>query len=212
VLKVHPQKIPKSKSNKKHVIMQKTKINRSPFSVNDSNIYKYSQLVDFSTLTSSLSGSSTLQLSVTLANLPNTSTFQSLYDQYRISRLTYYAIPQQTQINQTTAAYSGQYCFSVIDFDDSTALPSQAAALEYQSCLIHMSTERHSRTCVPRYAGTASSGSSAVVNASNITGWLDCAATSIPHYGFKFFCPTSGTIVFSYEMFVSVDIEFRRVR
>jgi hypothetical protein len=192
--------------------MQKMKIHRNPFSINDSSIYKYTQLVDFSTLTSSVAGSSTLQLSVTLANLPQTSTLQSLYDQYRIVRLTYYAIPQQTQINQTTTAYSGQYCFSVIDFDDASALASQAAALSYQSCLIHMSTERHSRTCVPRYAGSASSGSAVVTNASNLTGWLDCAATSIPHYGFKFFCPTSGTIVFSYEMFVSVDIEFRRVR
>jgi len=198
----------KNKRTKNH----KNQLVRNAFSVNDTGIYRYSQLIDFSNITSSVGGSSALSINVTLGNLPNTSTLASLYDQYKICRLTYFAIPQQTQINQTTAAYAQQYMFSVIDFDDSTNLASQAVALEYQSCLIHMSTKEHSRTCVPRYAGSASSGAAVVTNASNITGWLDCAANNIPHYGFKFFAPTSVTLVYSFEIFVKVDIEFRRVR
>lgn len=148
-----------------------------------SSIFRSRQLVcpnDISLSTSTQA----LVYNFTLDTVPNYASL-SIWDQYRIDCIRFTLIPQSNALQAT--AISGTVfppVFVVIDYDDSTALSSQASAQNYDNCIELGWFQSMSRSFKPRAALAAYAG--AFNNYANVPSpWLDTVSHGVQHYGIK---------------------------
>jgi hypothetical protein len=156
-----------------------------------------------------------IEYNFTLASLDNASNLTALFDQYRISCIRLTITPDNNAIpieNATTTALVPLYC--VIDYDDSTALASAAAARAYDNCAIVEPSESCCRTFAPRVALAAYAG--AFTNYANQQPmWLDTVSTGVQHYGVKLYVPAiiaGQTFVQSWHVTAEYWISLRSVK
>jgi len=115
-----------------------------------------------------------------LNQIPLTSNFTNLYDQYRICgiKVTFYPPVTQvstiTTINTPTAAAR---MFSAIDLNDNTPPASTDEIREYENCKINPITEKHVRY-IPFPKFINSSGQ-------NVNDWISSSNPGTAHYGLK---------------------------
>lgn len=144
----------------------------------------------------------------TLNDVPNSTDFTNLYDEYRIDKvqITWYPDTQQTL---TTAGQGNTTCLTVLDYDDATA--ANLLALEqYESCQSHSSIRPFSRTVIPRFAKAVYAG--AFTSFSSGTGWVDTASSAVQHYGIKIAIPIQVGTANSYTPIAKYWMSFRRTR
>lgn len=124
----------------------------------------------------------------TLADLPQASSWTAVFDQYRFEEIEIHLYPFSSEIVQQTALKDvpspSQF---VLDFDDTSALASENAALEYDNVQTAMPYDavqiRYKPAVAPAYYQSgAFSGYG--VEPSDLN-WLDCGSPSIRHYGVK---------------------------
>jgi len=174
-------------------------IPRVPYSSTNNKPFKAVQTVyQDSLVTTSTSTPITMNITFTAAALDQATQFGNLFDQYRINKLEVWISPKYSASGgNTTSAY-----LSVIDFDDSTALSSFNAGLDYQNCVTSTITQSQYRCFTPHIAVAGYTGSFG--GFTNMTApWIDWSSTGVVHYGLKcIFNQTSSTGV-------PIDVTYR---
>jgi len=135
-------------------------------------------------LTQSSSVGAFLQINFTFANSDQDSAaYASVFDQYRIVAAEVLLTPRITMATQVSP-YPAGFLYTVLDYDDATALTSVQAAQNYASCIVTPVTEAVRRCVKPRIAVAAYSG--AFTSFANMSDqWIDAASTGVIHYGIK---------------------------
>jgi hypothetical protein len=113
--------------------------------------------------------------------------------------------------NSNTALTSNEGLFTtVIDYDDATALSTQAQALDYSSALTCEGYLSQRRVFVPHIAVAAYSGTFTSF-ANEEAPWIDSSSNSVQHYGLKT-AWTASTSVCTYDLLIRGWFQFRNVR
>ncbi len=170
----------------------------------------FSKVIDKGVITSTSAADGLYAEYFTLNDLSEVSSFTSIFDQYRISRidLMLMAVTQPSTTAVTSPGYA--FCAVVNDFDDANALSSFSLALNYQNVSVLAPGLGHNRSIVP-HVNLEANASSQVI--SKQAPWIDCSDPSVQHYGFKYAVKQStSTFVSSWYRFYRVHVEFRMVR
>jgi hypothetical protein len=174
----------------------------------DAPVYRVSHIYDAGTfITSSASVPVLLAQNFQITSMPNISSYQAIFDQYRITRIECWI--EATQTN--TGGHSGKL-LSVVDFDDSNAVGSLAAMQEYPAVIEGFSsTLGHYHSWQPHVAIGAYGGGVFASYANEASPWIDLGSITVEHYGLKL-ATNVHTDVISFGGLVRMWAEFRCVR
>ncbi len=159
------------------------------------------------------------QFTFALADMPQSSSFTALFDQYRIDQVEVHMIPNFNFIDGHNTASPNNLApptVVVLDYDDAGSLVSEAGALEYDNAQIIMPYERAVIKVRPKitpatYAGGVFEG----YMVEDTGGWLDVASTTIDHYGVKGWVnplSTSSTSTLGWYVYAMYTVSFANVR
>jgi hypothetical protein len=181
------------------------------------NQFNVRQIVDKGYITCSNAGQVNAQLNFTFGDMDNVSSFGALFDQYRFDAVTLHIVPNSNATQVTTPATTAfQPLYVVIDYDDGIALPSQAVARQYTTCIELSPGESCKRTIQPRIETAMVLAGPVTSNVASVGGqWLDCAITTVPHRGFKILVPqavAAQTILQQWNIYLEYWVSFRTVR
>lgn len=144
-----------------------------------------------------------------LTNVPGSSEFIGLFDQYRIDRVEVWIYPAASVANTINNLTSSRWA-SVIDYDDNTNLTAVSQATEYQTCIMTNLSNGHYRSFVPHAATALYSG--VFTSFGNVASpWIDVASATVQHYGIKFAADASLTAL-DFVGQVRYHLTFRNVR
>jgi hypothetical protein len=124
-------------------------------------------------------------INFTLSELPESSSYTTIFDQYRVKDIEIWLIPEQNSV----AAADNMYA-SCIDYDDSTAPTSLGQVLDYDTSLLTSVACGQYRRLKPRVAVAAYAGTFASFK-NEMADWIDCASNGVQHYGVKVFAETT---------------------
>jgi len=172
----------------------------------DNKIYNVVQtLVTRNWLQSSSSTLGTAATSFNANTMINSSALLAIFDQWRIHQVEVWLKPTPTNQVGTVA----QTVYTVIDYDDSTNLASEAAAQGYTNVTITAVNEGVYRRFKPHTAISAYQG--AFTGFSNATDqWIDSGSPNVQHFGFKALVTPAATIV-NWDLEYRVWGQFRNV-
>jgi hypothetical protein len=150
-----------------------------------------------------------------LADLDNSTSFGYLWDQYRIDAIVCTIRPQNFAVGLfTNSTTSLSDFYSVIDYDDATALGSTTAAREYDNCMTLTPGESGMRVFTPRMALAAYAGAfTSYANSEPM--WIDMVSGNVQHYGLKIVIPqgtAAQTQLQVWELTFEYYVSFRSVR
>lgn len=141
--------------------------------------------------------------SFALNGISDYTTLSNVFDQYRIRTIEVWFVPKFG----STQGHTGEI-YSVVDHDDATALTVKTDYLEYTNVMVSPQTYGHYRRWAPGVATAAFNGSFG--GYANVTSpWLDCASSSVQHYGLKFGSDPTTAAAYSYDMTVRYTLDFR---
>lgn len=151
--------------------------------------------------------------SVTLNNLNSNSSWQSVFDQYRITRLTYKFVPASNVVSPDNFIPQPAYYVVVIDYDnDSVAGVNLSDLLNYDTHLVRSVTESATLSFVPCVDYAVYSGSFTSYGVEEAP-WIDMASPDVAHYGSKWGITGnnsgSPTVFQTILIFVTAEVEFR---
>jgi len=142
---------------------------------------------------------------VALSDLPDSSSYAAVFDQYRI-------MGAEVQLAPTTMPLGGVYTghvHTVIDYDDVASI-TPSAALNYNNCVVSNLQDTLIRTFKPHMAVAAYAGS--FTSYANMEPqWIDCASPSVQHYGFKCAVNPTGTAL-TFDLIGKIWVQFRNSR
>lgn len=181
----------------------------------ENRIYTVVQNIDTTYyLTQAALTESTLGFNFKLSDVAQYTSFQTLFDQYRIDEVQ--MIIRPTGQAQYIVGYANQkipLLYTVLDYDDNTSPTGVSQLKEYANCQVSL----YETVCVrfvPHAATAAYSG--AFTSFANVRPpWIDIAYPSILHYGVKMACEAglSGQTALQYwDISVKYRISFRNVR
>lgn len=172
-------------------------------------VFYFRQLVQKNSITSQNTVPTEVDYNFTFADLGNYTYMSALFDQYCILMVEATFRPS---CQQAPAANVGPNFYSVIDWDDSSALATIAAASQYDNTLVTSANQEHRRTIkYPRFAVSAYAGSFGAY--SSTTGWIDCASTGVQHYGLKVLAaPHTSSYAINWQVDMFYTIACRNVR
>jgi hypothetical protein len=157
--------------------------------------------------------------SFALADLVQSSSFTAIYDQYRIDAVSIHCIPLWNMVdghNATNPNNNDPICFIVLDYDDSTALSSEAQALEYDNVQAMMPYAGAVIKVKPKITpATYASGAFDGYIVEDEGEWLDAASTTIQHYGVKGWLnplTTASTTNLGWYIYAQYEVSFANVR
>jgi hypothetical protein len=144
-------------------------------------VYTFSQ-----TIATAIAGSSSIEtdgaLTYSLSVVPNTSSWQAIFDSYRIVGVRVSFIPQDANPNAAPI-------YTVLDYDDNTAI-TQATMLAYDTLQVSPASVYFERSFIPKVAiATYQAGTFAGYSQPNLPQWIDCANPGVQHYGLKYAVP-----------------------
>jgi hypothetical protein len=159
-----------------------------------------------------------LALGFTLNDMPQSASWAAVFDQYRFEEIEIHLLPYyNNQTPQTVFKDVSGASHFVLDFDDTSSLATENAALEYdnvQTAMVYDAISIKFRPAVAPayYQSGAFSGYGVEPSDRN---WLDCASLSIRHYGVKgwisTFSPTSTSIA-GWVVYGQYTVSFRNTR
>lgn len=148
-----------------------------------------------------------------LNDLPNYTEFTALFDQYKITGIKIRLIPEQNQQALGVGVFNIPPIYTVIDYDDDTALTAITDAMQYQNCKIHttISGSQIVRFFRPHIAVAAYSGTfTSYMNKS--MQWIDSASPDTRHYGFKIIVAAITTLDTTFSVVATYYLKMRNVR
>lgn len=189
------------------------------YNVGNDRIYRFSQYLSETSITQSTitpsfyAGASLAVLTPSLTLLDQASTFQALFDQYRITNVTVQFRPLFSRQNFVPGSDIPPLIYTVVDYDDGVVPSSLATLREYQNLTIH-ECDPFAVSFRPRIAMAAYGGAfTSYANMGNT--WVDCASSGVLHYGLKIGI-TNGlagqTHLQQWYLSVKLEVEFRNVR
>jgi len=179
---------------------------RCPFI--DNLPYNIVQTLNTTTLSSSTIGTAFGISNTTFALLDQNVQLGAVFDQYRIAMVEVRYVPNSSLNTAPGSTYG--ILATVVYYDDSSNLPSYAAALDYSNCLETEGYKDHKHVYVPHIAVAAYSG--VFTSFANETApWLDCSSNGVLHYGTKA-AWTQTTNATTYNILQRVWFQFRNVR
>jgi hypothetical protein len=148
----------------------------------------------------------------TSADISQFTSFATVFDQYRITRVEAWIVPVNPQSSNGAAVSRGSL-LTVIDYDDTTNLGSEAAAEAYENCVITPASVGQYRSFVPHIA-VASYGGTFTQFTNLLPSWIDCASTAVQHYGLKTIVTITDAAADSvtFDVYIRLHYEFRNVR
>jgi len=171
--------------------------------------YKITQEVFSSAFISTSTTLLTLKaVSFQLADLTQFASFTAVFDQYMITEIECWITARLE--GEAAATTNTGYMFSVVDYDDKTALTSIADAQSYTNVLATPGMMSHYRRFVPHIAIASYSGAFTSFTNSG-PQWIDSASSSVQHYGLKTVNTTTDA-VYTYDLNVRYHISFRNIR
>jgi hypothetical protein len=158
-------------------------------------------------------------MAFSLQDLDQVTSFTALFDQYRIDRVIVQIRTRNNALalNSVTAVNAEPpSLLFVIDRDDSTAPTLLAQLREYDNCQIMGCDQSAEIDLEPSVTPAVfASGSFSGYGSARTGMWLDCANTSIPHYGVKFGVSalnSSTTAAWYWDLYFWYFLSFRNVR
>lgn len=176
-----------------------------PITVARDKVYTFSRSLSVGTITPSATLDTFGAANFTLASLPDSTEFTTLFDQYRLLQVVVRFVPL------TTGPYMSPL-FTVIDYDDSTTPTGIASLLEYMTLETTQSGSFCIRAFNPRFATAAYSG--VFTSFAQSRGWVDVASPSVQYYGIKWGVPANpgGTTTAVYAIYADVVVQCRNAR
>lgn len=175
---------------------------------NDNKVYRFNQ--PFSKATVTANGSiQYFAYTFSLADLSQASSFDALFDQYRIRKIRFTCRPMQNVVDALNV--STNPVVSVIDYDG--AGPSDyTSAANYQTQKITSPEQIHNRIFIPRVRREIYSSALSTGYETALPPWLDTLYTSIPHFGVHFIFPEGTSTNQTWIMEGRMYFECRNVR
>lgn len=159
-------------------------------------------------------------LAFNMAALPNASEFTALFDQYKLMNVKLDFVPFGDTVNlpiNTMTGTSGVLSpggplILAVDYDDNTTPADAASLLQYQHSKIVPIPRRHRMTIRPKFATEVYRSAVSTAYGAR-TGWLDCAASDVPHYGVKYYmnAPSASSSSYTYQVWANVTIACKGV-
>jgi len=162
-------------------------------------------IVNFGNLVSSTLVAVNASLPVSISFLDDVTALTTVFDQYCVAGVIYRITPMTSDIT-SPSVFPGKL-YTVIDHDDSSALPTIGAALEYSSVVSTNGYIGHTRLVEPRVAIAAYNG--AFTGYANQRSYIDCASIGVQHYGLKVIADVSTGAAFTYTIEAEVFVHFR---
>jgi len=137
-------------------------------------------------------------------SVPNSSSYTSVFDEYRIEMIETWITPA---ISQATAASAniGQWV-SAVDYDDANTPSSVSMVSDKQNCAASSTLQAHYHKWVPKFAIGAYSGT--FVSFASDVGWVDCGSPNVQHYGLKIACTITPQVEF-FAQVTRITVAFR---
>jgi hypothetical protein len=189
------------------------------YDAGNARVYRFAQYLPEATISQTAitnayyAGGNLAVLTPSLTTLDQATSFQALFDQYRITKVTMQFRPLYSRQNFVPGSDIPPLIYTVVDYDDG-AVPSSLATLrEYQNITVH-ECDSFVVAFRPRIAMAAYGGAfTSYANMGNT--WIDCASSGVLHYGLKI-AITAGlagqTHLQSWYLSVKLEVEFRNVR
>jgi len=176
--------------------------------VNTQSLHNFTRTAIYSNFVTSGASATYAQYAFALSDLSGYTEFTALFDQYRINKIEFKMQPSMTMM--TPGSQQLGVIASVVDYDDSTALGSFNAALEYGSCQTWNVNDTLQIALKPRMALAAYSG--AFTSYANMQDqWIDAASSGVLHYGIKIACGTT-TLAQTYIVLARFHFSCRSTR
>jgi len=179
----------------------------------DNKPYKVCQLYEaLALLTSSNVAFTNGAYFTNLNNVSQTAQFAALFDQYRITKVEQWILPRNPSSPTGAAVYRG-LLYSVIDYDDASALSAATDYMAYTNCLVSPATEGHYRVYTPHIAVAAYAGAFTSYQ-NEEPQWIDTGYPAVQHYGLKIgigACDAAADEVVL-DLITRIHFEFRNLR
>jgi hypothetical protein len=149
----------------------------------------------------------------TTGDISQFTSFSAIFDQYMISEIEAWLVPRNPTGSSGSATINRGLLYSVVDYDDSSALSTNAAFQQYENCVMGPSVNGHYRRFKPHVATGAYAGTfTGFANTSD--QWIDCGSTTVQHYGTKWLVSASDVAgdEVVYDHLYRIHISFRNLR
>ncbi len=170
---------------------------------------------DYGQIASSSSAPTFVGIVFSLVNVQNYNELTVLYDQYQIEEVCMIFKPINKYLAPSGAsAQNPTFMVHAIDFDDATAPTTLGEMWEKSLVDIHYYYDEWKVQFKPR-AAQALYNTSATFSgyAQNVSPWIDCASSSVEHYGFKAVIPQStATTITGWRLYIVYKLAFRYLR
>lgn len=153
--------------------------------------------------------------------LPGTTDFTTLFDQYKINGIKFSLAPTTTEailsgVSGSSGALGFRRVHTVLDFDDASAPTGENQMLEYQSRKTTNPMQTHSRYWKPTILTEQYRSAVSTAYAPQRNKYLDLTYTDVPHYGLKLYvdAPIYNGVAaaITYEVFVTYYFTCKNVR
>lgn len=207
VMRRRPRRIPRSRFAFKRVRRAQTQIHHFK------RTFRVTDLIASYNATTGITTPISAGISVNLAQLPGSSEFTTLYDQYKIKGAAFKIQPLLTEgiasvLSGSTNVWGFPKLSTVIDFDDVANPATEDVMLQYGSLKQTGAFKEHKRFFKPKVRlASLDTGGAIAATTPNANMWLDVANPSVPHYGLKIYHPgpiASGTPLVSSSISYSV--------
>lgn len=153
-----------------------------------------------------------------LGQVPGSSEFTALFDQYRIRKIDLHFYPNQQSFTSSTGASAvtniPTRIVTAFDYDDSVAPSSLNELREYSTAQVNTMVERFSRSIKPAVSIMAYEGVGATGYCPKWDQWISTNDPGVPHYGLKWTVPAGATSTNAYQLAVEAvfHLEFRMTK
>jgi len=179
-----------------------------PMRIRRHDIHNFHRGVDLGFITPSVTLETFTSYTFILSNLPDSTEFTSLFDQYRIMQVRVIFSPLFTDTS-ATVAYPPIY--TAIDYDDTNSVTGSQIN-EYDSVQFNTTGIYFERVFNPRVALAAYSGAFTSFGQPKAGFWIDCASPGVIHYGLKTVMPVAGAANQVWSVRAHVHLQFRESR
>lgn len=158
--------------------------------------------------TTSTSNPTFTQVTAAFNQIDQFAALASVFDQYRIEAVEMWLVPQ---VSADVSTRQGQI-FSVLDFDDASALTTILQAQDYATCITTPQSSGVYRHYRPHVA-LAAFAPSAFTSFSNVVSpWIDTSSPAVSHYGVKIAASTANTTAQSFDLNLRLLVALKNVR
>lgn len=149
----------------------------------DNQVHRIVRSVDLGLITATnVAASVFASLNFTLSQIDDVASLKGVWDQYRIDLIEVWLFVVSS--GSTSSALPCTPWYTVVDYDDSTALTTVGQALDYENCQMSILSAGQYRRFKPHMAVAAYQG--AFTGYTNLAGqWIDAAYDTVQHYGVK---------------------------